>query len=129
MLIALFTIMFLGGSSSGVLAFIADTQDSVKTVVVEDQRQQEAFTTVTATKKRTQKLNKDVKRLMKQLQRDLRDHGVQESDIEAIWDEYYELENDYAADMVDLRFQLREQLAREEWEQIFSTNQSEAEPS
>jgi hypothetical protein len=129
MLIALFTIMFFGGSSSGVLAFIADTQDSVKSVIVEDQRQKEALITVKATRKRTQELNKDIKRLMKQLQRDLRDHRVQESDIEAIWDEYNELENDYAADVVDLRFQLREQLTREEWEQIFSTNQSEAAPS
>ncbi len=129
MLIALFTVMFLGGSSSGVLTFITDTQDSVKSVVVEDQGQREALITVKATRKRTQKLNKDIKRLMKQLQRDLRDHGVQESDIEAIWDEYYELENDHAADLVDLRFQLREQLTREEWEQIFSTNQPEAEPS
>jgi uncharacterized NAD(P)/FAD-binding protein YdhS len=112
--------MFFGGSSSGMLAFIADTQDSVKSVVVEQQRQQEALITVKATRKRTQKLNKDIKRLMKQLQRELRDHGVQKGDIEAIWDEYYKLENDHAADLVDLRFQLREQLTRVEWEQVFS---------
>ena len=34
MLIALFTILLLGGSSTATLAYIADTQDTVKTVMV-----------------------------------------------------------------------------------------------
>jgi len=39
MLIAFFTILLLGGSSTATLAYIADTQDTVKTVMEKDGRQ------------------------------------------------------------------------------------------
>ena len=43
MLIALFTILFLGGSDTGMLDFIADSQDTVKVVMEKDDRRKEVL--------------------------------------------------------------------------------------
>ena len=40
-------------------------------------------------------------------------------DIDSIWSEYFAQRATYNSEMLDLRFQLRDQLTREEWEQIF----------
>ena len=60
MLIAIFTILILGGSSTAMLAYIADTQDSVKIIMTKDDRQKEALSTLKAMKKRTDARNKEV---------------------------------------------------------------------
>ena len=39
MLIALMTILFLGGSTTGLLDFIAQTEDNIKVVLEKDARQ------------------------------------------------------------------------------------------
>ena len=41
MLIALFAILFLGGSETGMLNYIADSQDAVKAVMNKDDRRRE----------------------------------------------------------------------------------------
>lgn len=120
MLIALLTILLLGGGSTAVLAYIADTQDAVKTIMVKDERQKEALGTLKAMKKRTNARNKQVKRATKDLQKALGQDDIDDARIDAIWDGYFAVIDQYDHDMLDLRFELKEQINREEWEQIFS---------
>jgi hypothetical protein len=120
MLIALFTILLLGGSSTGMLDHIADTQDTVKVVMQKDDRRKEALSTVKAMKKRTNAHNKMVKRASKDLNQTLSSDEGTDADIDTIWDAYFSQRAAYNQDMLDLRYQLKDQMTREEWQQVFA---------
>ncbi len=120
MLIALFTIMILGGSSTAALAYIADTRDSVKIVMVKDDRQKEALSTLKAMKKRTNARNKHVTRASKDLNKVLGQDDINTADIDAIWAGYFAEIDQYDHDMLDLRWELKEHINREEWQEIFA---------
>jgi len=120
MLIALFTILLLGGGSTGILDFIADTQDTVKVVMEKDDRRKEALATLKETKKRTDAHNKMVKGTAKDMNKILSSDDVTDADIDTIWDAYFAQRADYNRDMLDLRFQLKDQMTREEWQQVFA---------
>ena len=53
MLIALITMLLLGGGSTSVLNYIADTRDNVKIVIPKGETQNAALDTLKALKKRT----------------------------------------------------------------------------
>ncbi len=120
MLIALFTILILGGSNTGTLDFIAAAQDQVKIVMEKDDRRKEALGTLKAIKKRTEAHNKVVKGTSKDLNKALADSDVTEADIDTIWYRYFAQREAYNRDMLDLRFQLKDQMTREEWQQVFA---------
>ena len=121
MLIALFTILLLGGSgNTGMLDFIADTQDEVEVVMDKDDRRKEALSTLKAIKKRTEAHNNVVKGTSKDLNKALADNDVTEADIDTIWYRYFAQREAYNRDMLDLRFQLKDQMTREEWQQVFA---------
>ena len=120
MLIALFTIMILGGGSTAALAYIADTQDSVKIVMVKDDRQKEALSTLKAMKKRTNARNKQVRRASKDIAKLLGQEDINTADIDVIWAGYFAEIDQYDHDMLDLRWELKEHINREEWGEIFS---------
>lgn len=120
MLIALFTILFLGGSNTGMLDFIADTQDTAKVVMEKDDRRKEALSTLKAIEKRTEAHNKVVKGTSKDLNNALGNNEVTNEEIDTIWHRYFAQREAYNRDMLDLRFQLKDQLTREEWQQIFA---------
>jgi len=118
MLIALFTILFLGGGGAGILDFVADAQDEIKVVMEKDNQQREALGILKAMKKRVSANNKTLKLTLKDLDRAL----STDADFDTIWDTYFEQRGAHNRDMLDLRFKLRDQLTREEWEQVFSPN-------
>jgi uncharacterized protein YccT (UPF0319 family) len=120
MLIALFTILILGGSATGMLNFIADTQDTVKVVMEKDDRRKEVLATLKETKKRTEAHNKMVKGASKDMSKILSSADVTDADIDANWDTYFAQRAAYNQDMLDLRFQLKDQMTREEWQQVFT---------
>ena len=120
MLIALFTILLLGGSSTGMLDYIADTQDTVKVVMEKDDRRKEALSIVKAMVKRTNAHNKMVKRASKDLNKTLSSAEATNTDIDPIWDAYFSQRATYNQDILDLRFQLKDQMTREEWQQVFA---------
>ena len=117
---ALFIILILGGGSTATLAYIADTRDSVKTVMVKDNRQKEALSTLKAMKKRTNARNKHVKRASKDMKKVLAQDDINTADIDAIWAGYFAEIDQYDQDMLDLRWELKEHINREEWGEIFS---------
>ncbi len=104
------------------LGFIADTQDSVKTVMVKDDRQKAALSTLRAIKKRTNARNRRVKRAMKGLNKALGQDDIGTADIDVIWAGYFAEVDQYKDDMLDLRWELKAQINREEWEGIFSAD-------
>ncbi|NCF15112.1 MAG: hypothetical protein GWP62_07385 [Gammaproteobacteria bacterium] len=118
MLIAILTILFLGGGSSGPLDYIADARGDVKTVMEKDDRRDEALDTLKSMKKQVSANNKAQKRAAKDLEKALAD----DADVEVIWDEFYEGTLAHNEAMLDLRFQLRDQMTREEWEQVFAAD-------
>ncbi len=120
MLIVLFTILFLGGGDTGMLDFIADTQDTVEVVMEKDDRRKEALGTLKAMKKRADAHNKMVKSASKDMNKTLSSDDVTDSDVDTIWDAYFSQRAAYNQDMLDLRFQLKDQLTREEWQQVFA---------
>ena len=122
MLIALITILLLGGGATGMLDFIADTQDEVKVVMEKDDRQKEAISTLKAMKKRTNAHNKMVKGASKDLNKTLSSDEVTYAEIDMVWDAYFSQRAAYNQDMLDLRYQLKDQLTREEWQQVFDVN-------
>jgi hypothetical protein len=119
MLIYLITILFLGSGATPMLAYIGDTQDSVKLVVTEDERRKEALSTLKAMKKRTTAHNRTVRRARKNIEKELRQDNTSDAGIDTIWAAYFVEFDDYDRDILDLRFELKEHIIREEWEAIF----------
>jgi hypothetical protein len=120
MLIALFTILILGGSNTGMLDFIAETQDTVKVVMEKDDRRKEALNTLKAMEKRTNGHHKMVNSASKDINRTLSNYQATDADIDTVWEGYFTERADYNRDMLDLRFQLKEQMTREEWQKVFA---------
>lgn len=120
MIIALITILFLGGTTTGMLDYIADTRDAVKQVVPKGDEQKAALATLKAMKKRSNARNKQAKRAAKALDKEYADHAAGGAEADAIWNELFIEIGQYQHDMLDLRFELKEQISREDWNKIFS---------
>lgn len=119
MLIAIIVGILLGGGTTGVMAYIADTRSEVKSVVVDPERRSEAGATLKQMKKRASAMNKQAGKSARQLKKALRDHDVTEERIEAIWAAHYDRVDQFNRDMIDLRFELKEHVTRDEWQQLF----------
>ncbi len=102
------------------LSFIGETQDAVKTVMVKDERQKAALDTLKAMKKRTGARNKQVKRATKDLNKSLRQDEINDEEFDAVWNDYFKEVEQYDHEMLDLRFELKEHINREEWQGIFA---------
>jgi septal ring factor EnvC (AmiA/AmiB activator) len=124
MLIALITILILGSSSTGLLDYISDTQDQIKIVMQKDERRQEALSTVKKMKKRTKARNKQVNKARKEMSKTLARDDATITDIDAVWDRYFVALAAHQEEMLDLRFELRDTLTRDEWQQVFSEDRS-----
>ena len=121
MLIALLTVLFLGGASidNPVLNYIGETQKSLETVVVDFERRKEASSILKAMKKRTSEHSKTARPIAKRMKKALAVHDASEPGVNAAWDEYFAVRDSYNIDMVNLRVDLKEQLSREEWQVLF----------
>jgi septal ring factor EnvC (AmiA/AmiB activator) len=120
MLIALFTILFLGQTSSTLLGEISDVQDSIKVVMPKNDQRKAAQGILKQMEKATEAHNKQLGKSSKQLNKALADHEFDASEIDRMWSEYHETRKSFQMRMIDLRFELKEHISREEWEEIFS---------
>ena len=71
-------------------------------------------------KKRTNARNKHVVRASKKIYKALRQDDINVADIDAIWTGYFAEIDQYNHDMLDLRWELKEHINREEWQEVFS---------
>jgi hypothetical protein len=122
MLTTLIIVLLLGGSiTTSLLDNIADGRDEAKAVIVEDGRRKDVLDTFKKLRKRTEVQQEQVKSSGKQLASVLASADLQSADTDKAWWTYFERVDVYNADMLDLRYELREQLTRDEWELIFPT--------
>jgi len=120
MLIALMTIYFFGGGGVfGPVAFIDEALDNVDTAIVDDDQSKAVTTALKSMNKRSNKYTKAVKGPRKELNSAFGTHEATPEQIEAIWKNIFELNAEYSKDFVELRFELRDQLSRDEWEALF----------
>lgn len=119
MLIALITVLLLGGGSSAVLANIADYTDAVKEVLEGDNRRDTALETMASLKDLGKQQSKARKDVVKQMETVVADHSTSPDVIGDLWSVYYQEFREINDAAVDYRFELREQLTREEWNRVF----------
>jgi hypothetical protein len=60
-----------------------------------------------------------VNKTSKQFQGALSAHGLDEHALNNMWSEYHAARGGYQKDMIDLRFELKDQVNREQWDEIF----------
>ena len=70
-------------------------------------------------KKRSKQYAKAIKKLSKELSADYREFEAPEDEIDVIWERIFELNSGYTKDIIEKRFELRDQLTREEWAAMF----------
>jgi hypothetical protein len=117
----LLTYLFLSGSgSTASLDYIVDSMEAVKTFVVNNERQTEAVNILKSMKKRSKENSKKIGKTGKELDRLIGSRDASTAEISAIGDRDLEIVQSHNSDMLDLRFELREQVNRDEWSQIFS---------
>ena len=104
----------------GISDFIDELEDSTKIVVVDDERQKAALGTIKKMKNRIKEHKKSVAEISKALGKELAEHTVQSNEIDKLWDQYIDLNSDVTRDVIELRFQFRDQLTRDEWNQVFA---------
>ncbi|NIV16971.1 MAG: hypothetical protein GWN47_00850 [Woeseiaceae bacterium] len=122
MLIALITYIFLGGGGSfGPMQYIETAQQNLDTAIVDVDKRDAARKALKGMEARTKDYSKEVNELAKALRKDLKGRNLDAEDLDAIWDTYFDLNATYNKDIIDLRFQLRELVSREQWNAIFET--------
>jgi hypothetical protein len=125
MLLALYTIFVLsGGGTFGPIVLIDEALDSAKIVIVEDDRRKEATATLKEMKERSSDYTKATKKLAKDLGPDTDDRDVSDEDLDVFWGKIIKLNSEYSNDIVEMRFQLRDQLSGEEWAALFPPQDS-----
>ena len=121
MLVALYTIFVLGGGFSFAISdFLDDMKQSTKTYVVDDEHKKEALDTIKAMKALLKDHQKSIGEISKPLGKELAANPLRNAEVDELWDQYIDLSSNTMREMVELRFQLKDQLSREEWEQLFS---------
>jgi hypothetical protein len=120
MLIALITLLFLGGGgSSAVMANITDYTDALKEILEGDDRRDAALETMASLKDLGKQQSKARKDVFKQIEKVVADHTTSPDVIGDLWSGYYQEVREINDAAVDCRFELREQLTREEWNRVF----------
>jgi hypothetical protein len=120
MIWALLAVLFLGGGvQDAVMDYIKETKGAVSDVVEDKSRRSDINATLSEMKNRSKQRNKSAKQAFKELQGEMGEHDINEAGIDVVFDNYLASLHEYNVDMIDLRFQLRDQLSREEWAALF----------
>ena len=123
MLVALITILFLGGGiEDAVLDYVKYTRGNVKEIVADNERQSDAQATLKEMKKLTKDYAKSNRKTFKSLLSAMDSMDVEIDVVDSIWSDYAQSVDAYNGQMIDLRFRLRDSLTREEWQAIFANS-------
>ena len=121
MIAALIAVLFLGGGiENAVLDYVAYMRGSVKEVVVDEERQAVARATVQEMQKLTSAHSKANQKAFKTLLGEVSEMETDVEIVDALWEDHFRAVETYNEQMIDLRFELRDSLTREEWQAIFS---------
>jgi len=122
MLVALLTIMLMGGGSSVLNTDIQFVEEQLKMVMDKTDERKAALATLNEMTKRTQQRQKTLGKIQKQQKKLVADYGSSPEDTDKLWLEVTAERSEFHADMIKLRFELKEQLGREVWCELFPSN-------
>ena len=122
MLAALVVYFFLGGGgASGPMLYMQAAAENIDVAVLDEVRRERAATVVESMLDRSKDHNKALDDLRGRLADVVSRHDVTADEIDALWVEYFESDAQYSDEIIDLRFDLKDELTREEWTAIFSS--------
>ena len=119
MIAVLLVILFLGGDTSAFLDYISESKELVETVMAKDERQQEALNLLELMEQRSNDHDKQVKMTFDEFGKLIEGRENNLVELAAIGDSHLKNIESFNSDILDLRFEFREHVTREEWAQIF----------
>ena len=123
MIAALIAVLFLaGGGALGYIYDIDKIETGVKTLVKDEPRRSEALEILESMKTNNSSYADSLAGVADEWQVVLSDQVATDTNLDAIWKQYLQDMDDFQREFVDLRFELKEQLNREEWAAIFPEN-------
>jgi hypothetical protein len=123
MLVALITNLFLGGGiEHAVLDYVKYIRGSVDDVVADEDRQSAAQATLREMGALTKEHTKANQKAFESLLSEIGEYDQDTGDTEPLWADYTQSVDAYNERMIDLRFELRDTLTRDEWAALFADN-------
>jgi hypothetical protein len=120
MLVAIITILILGGGGAfGPMVFIDEARDNVENVITDEEQLKEVRADLKAMKGRAKDYSKAMNKLTKDYRKEFGDHDIQGDTMDAYWGQLLSLNETYSKDLTAMRFDLRDQMTREQWEALF----------
>ena len=117
MLIAIY-LFLVGGSSFAILDYIEEKEDLVVTVVMDNARKKSSLVIIKKMTSRAKEFHKQrgtSKKQAKKLMAKNPDVDV----IDSVIATHFERYKQYNTEMLDLRFELKDQITEKEWQEIF----------
>jgi hypothetical protein len=123
MLIALLTVMLLGGGSYDLSAFIAEGQDNIESAVDDPQRRQTAKDILLAMEDFMSSDNSETTALIERTQQAFSEEKVWSAEeLDALFAEARSLKAERAERFIELRLELKAALTGEEWAETFPSS-------
>ena len=120
MLIALLTVILLGGGSYDLSTFIAEGQDNIESAVDDPQRRQTAMDILLAMEDFMSSDNSETSALIERTQQAFSEEKVWSAEeLDALFAEARSLRADRAERFIELRLELKATLTSEEWAEAF----------
>ena len=123
MLIALISLLLLGGGGSDGLFDFGMIEEQIESVVTDTNDREFALETWRATEEKHEAYDERIQDWKKQMKDLLADSTVDIAELDAIWDDYFNATRKWHRDMIDARFEMKRNISREEWIKIFTTPQ------
>jgi len=123
MLIALLTVMLLGGGSYDLSTFIAEGQDNIESAVDDPQRRQTATDILLAMEDFMSSDNSETTALIARTQQAFSEEKVWSAEeLDALFAEARSLKTERAERFIKLRLELKAALTGEEWAEVFPSS-------
>jgi len=123
MLIALLTVMLLGGGSYDLSTFIAEGQDNIESAVDDPQRRQTALDILLAMEDFMSSDNSETSALIERTQQAFSEEKVWSAEeLDALFAEARSLKTERAERFIKLRLELKAALTGEEWAEVFPSS-------
>ena len=123
MLIALLTVMLLGGGSYDLSTFIAEGQDKIESAVDDPQRRQTALDILLAMEDFMSSDNSETSALIERTQQAFSEEKVWSAEeLDALFAEARTLKAERAERFIELRLELKATLTSEEWAEVFPSS-------
>ena len=123
MLIALLTVMLLGGGSYDLSTFIAEGQDNIESAVDDPQRRQTALDILLAMEDFMSSDNSETTALIARTQQAFSEEKVWSAEeLDALFAEARTLKTERAERFIKLRLELKAALTGEEWAEVFPSS-------